>query len=150
MADYPRGTVLCNQRWVQPKSELDIISEVAPVRCAREIDLFPLSLLSFWPSVETGIELNLCSPPALPVVSGKPPNVLLGVVGAEFKGITKEEELDATGARTVNVRSSDVRFEAWRVSTWDILKTGGKNGSIWEQAHGQNFIIISVEGRNKM
>jgi hypothetical protein len=40
-----------------------------------------------------------------------------GVVGAEFKDTT-EEEPDASGARTVNVRFSDVILVASRVKTW--------------------------------
>lgn len=39
------------------------------------------------------------------------------MVGAEFNGTTEREEADGSGARTVRVRSSVVRFVASRVNT---------------------------------
>jgi hypothetical protein len=44
------------------------------------------------------------------------------VVGAEFKDTT-EEEPDASGARTVSVRFSDVMLVASRVKTWKTTRT---------------------------
>jgi hypothetical protein len=46
-----------------------------------------------------------------------------GVVGAEFNGTTDGEEADGSGASTVKVRSSVVRFVASRVNTCKLKNT---------------------------
>lgn len=57
------------------------------------------------------------SPLNLSVNSGKTTNGLIGDAGEEFNETTEGGEVNDAGARTVNVRSSDVKFEAWRVNT---------------------------------
>lgn len=40
-------------------------------------------------------------------------------MGEEFKESTEGGEVNEAGARIVIVRSSDVKFEAWSVRTWN-------------------------------
>ena len=83
--------------------------------------LFPTLSLSFGDVART--EFNLRKPiscfpnPDLFDDSLTPSQESFGVGGAEFKDTT-EEEPDASGARTVNVRFSDVILVASRVNTW--------------------------------
>jgi hypothetical protein len=60
------------------------------------------------------------SPVIIPVDSGKPTNELIGVVGEELKDPTDGGEVNEAGARTVRVRSSDVKFEARKAKTWEF------------------------------
>lgn len=105
--------------------------------------LFPPLSVSFGDIART--EFNLRKPisffpnPDLFADSLTPSKEPFGVVGAEFKDTT-EEEPDASGARTVNVRFSDVILVASRVNTWKetiyyYVSAKGRNcGTIIEQA----------------
>ena len=123
---YPSGTVLCNHKCVQPKPVLGMTSEAETVCSVRETDL--PSTLSFWLSSTIGKELSLCtpllrlSPLTLAVKSAKPMNGLIGVDGAEFRDTTDGGDIDDAGARTVKLRSSDVKFKTWRVKTWNMIE----------------------------
>lgn len=85
--------------------------------------LFPPLSLSFGEPARTEFILRKparCLPkPDLLTDSLRLSYELFGVVGAEFKDTT-EEEPDASGARTVTVRFSDVILVASRVKTWKV------------------------------
>jgi hypothetical protein len=120
---YPNGTLLCSHRCVQPRPVLGTTSEVGEACSLKETDRTPTSPFCFRVSDKRGAELSLCtalaclSPLTLPVNSENPTNGLNGVDGEEFKDTTVGGEVNEAGARTVKVRSSEVKFEAWRVRT---------------------------------
>lgn len=67
-------------------------------------------------SGETGLSFSAAvpcpTPLVLPAVSEEPTNGLIGDVGEEFKDTTDGGDIKEAGAKTVIVRSSDVKFEA--------------------------------------
>lgn len=110
---YPNGTRLCSQRCVQPKPLFGTTSE------GLEDSPFVFSVL-----VSSGIGGNDCclrvvmlrfSLCTLSVNSENPRNGLRGDVGVEFRDTTDGGDVKDAGARTVKDRSSDVKFDAWRV-----------------------------------
>lgn len=90
---YPSGTLLWSHRCVQLTPELGMTSSFVE---------------TVW---------GLPSSFILPKNSVKPIKGLIGVAG-ELSETTEGGEVKDAGASTVNVRSSDVKFEAWRVRTW--------------------------------
>lgn len=109
---YPNGTLLCNHKWVHPKSFRGRTSVMETV-CSWGP---PSPCLWFSDSVEP--KLNLGTP--VLCLSIEPIKGLSGDAGDEFNDTTEGGELNEAGAKTVNVRSSDVKFEAWRVNTWEF------------------------------
>lgn len=124
---YPNGTLLCNHKCVQPTSPLGKTSEIAKSFSLGITDWVPPSLVDFRLSSSSGNELFFWILPADPeeITYG-----LNGDVGELFRDSTEGGGMNEAGARTVIVRSSDVKFEAWRVNTW------------------QNKIYISFYSRN--
>ena len=106
---YPNGTLLCNHKWVQVKAVAGIISAMGTA-CSSEERVWEAFRFCF--SAKWDIELILC-------VGWTPTNGLIGDESAEFCDSTGGGVNDA-GARIVKVRSSDVRFDAWRVKTWNF------------------------------
>lgn len=123
---YPNGTLLCSHRCVQPRPVLGTTADEGEACSLKESDRAPTSPFCFWLSDRRGAELGLCialprlSPLTLPVNSENPANGLIGVDGEELKDTTEGREVNEAGARTVKVRASDVKFEAWRVRTWEF------------------------------
>lgn len=114
---YPSGTLLWSHRCVQHKPLLGMASDIGEACSLKEAGQTPPLPFCFWFSDERSGELSLCIVGLLPVNSGKPTNGLIGEEGEEFKETTEGGEVNEAGARTVRVRSSDIRFETWRVKT---------------------------------
>ena len=118
MKEYPNGTLLCSHRCEQPRPVLGTTSDVGEARSLKETDRAPPSLFCFCESDKRGADPGLCialprrSALAFPVNSENPTNGLIGVDGEEFKDTTVGGEVNEAGARTVKVRSSEVKFEA--------------------------------------
>ena len=99
-------------------------SDIGTAFSLEETERAPVSPFPFWFSNGTGAELSLgsavacLSPPIFPQNSENPRHGLIGEDGAEFKVINEGGEVNDAGARTVKVRSSGVKFEAWSVNTW--------------------------------
>lgn len=114
---YPNGTLLWSHKCEQPIA-LGMISDMGDDCSLKETDPRPESILCFRFSVTEGIDLGLSndvtyfSLPILPATSFKTMYGLMGDDGEEFNEITDGGEVDEAGARTVMVRSSDVKFEA--------------------------------------
>lgn len=122
---YPNGTLLWSHRCVQPKSLLEMTSDIGEDCSLKETEWTILPLCFGFSG--GGKELSLCftapclSPFTWPVDSDKLTNGFIGDLG-ELKDPTEGGEVNEAGARTVIVRSSDVKFDAWRVKTWHFDK----------------------------
>ena len=93
-----------------------MISDMGEDCSLKETDRPVKSTLCFLFSDAAGIDLGLSnvlhfSLPILPATSFKTMYGLMGDDGEEFNEIT-DGEVDEAGARTVMVRSSDVKFDA--------------------------------------
>lgn len=147
---YPNGTLLWSHKCEQPKPALGMISDMGEDWSLKETVRPPKSTLCFWFSDTVGIDLGLSndvpyfSLPILPATSFKTMYGLMGDDGEEFNEITDGIEVDEAGARTVMVRSSDVKFDAWSVKTWNLNHFRW----LWIRQHeklvriGVNIIII--------
>ena len=127
LRNYPNGTLLWSQRCVQPKPVPGMTSDFEAAWSLKENDRALLLPFCFWFPEEAGAELCLwtaeerLSPLTFSVKSGNPEKWLTGEDGEEFKETTDGGEVNEAGARTVKVRSSDVRFVACRVNTCKIV-----------------------------
>lgn len=121
--DYPKGTLLCNHRCVQPESPLGSTSGMGVALSLNETDwerFFPSGTWFTDTELLLGAALICLSILTLSVKSEEPMKGLIGDVGEVLNDTTEGGEVKEAGASTVIVRSCEVRFDAWRVKTWQI------------------------------
>lgn len=129
MKDYPNGTLLCSHKCVQPKPEVEIASDAGETCSFKETNLVsPLTSFLFSNEGATTLDFCIIEPFVwllyLPATSESPKNGLIGDEGEEFRESTEGGDVNEAGARIVIVRSSDVKFEAWSVRTWNSNNSG--------------------------
>lgn len=117
VVNYPNGILLCNHKCVQPKPVFGMTSDTVEDCLSSNIDRTPPSPFCFRFSDARGAELSSCgalphrSSFTFPANSENPRKGLKGDDGVAFKDTTVGEA-DDVGARTVKVRSLDVKFDA--------------------------------------
>lgn len=114
---YPRGILLFNHICVRPRLLLIRTSEMAIVFSLKETGVRTQSSSSpdLWSST-LDAEQSLFSE-VLCLLSS---NGLIGLIGDGGEQVSDSTvgEVSEDGASNVNVKSSFVKFDAWRVKTW--------------------------------
>lgn len=77
----------------------------------------------------------------LSVKSEEPMKGLIGDVGEVLNDTTEGGDVREAGASTVIVRSCEVRFDAWRVKTWQIEQFKRKPSS-WQEKYMYSHIMF--------